>query len=320
MYLNMKYGNALFVEYTKAINQNKPGTNDKKLKKEFPQRISELKNKVIHGPPGIGKYSTVLNNICKYSPSNLKYERKINIESGKKNFLIKLSDIHFEVDMELLGCNAKLIWDTIYKHILDIIATKPTLTGIIVCKNFHAIHGELLDNFYSYMQSIFYKNIKVIYILITENVCFIPYNILYNVDIITCSRPTKSEYSRYLKHKIDIKLEDINNIKNIEFNKRTIQYNKKKCDEIIKMFDSPLTDTFLSTLREALYELLIYNLNIEECIWYILNHYVREKKISKMENVMKKLGDFLKFYNNNYRPIYHLEVFFLYLYSSINEL
>ena len=58
----------------------------------------------------IGKYTQSLMFIKKFSQSNLKYERKININfNPKKSFIFKLSDIHFEIDMELLGCNAKVL-------------------------------------------------------------------------------------------------------------------------------------------------------------------------------------------------------------------
>ena len=85
-----------------------------------------------------------LYNIKKYSPTELKYERKMNIVIGKgkgKNYNIKISDIHFEIDMSLLGCNAKALWNELYYHILDIISTRPKASGIIICKNFHKIHS-----------------------------------------------------------------------------------------------------------------------------------------------------------------------------------
>ena len=37
-------------------------------------------------------------------------------------------------------------------QIMDSIIAKDNKTGIIVCKNFHCIHNELLEIFYSYMQ------------------------------------------------------------------------------------------------------------------------------------------------------------------------
>ena len=70
--------------------------------------------------------------------------KKITILFNKQPFYIKISDIHFEIDMALLGCNAKLLWNDIFNHIIDIISTSKHKKGIIVCKNFHEIHSELL--------------------------------------------------------------------------------------------------------------------------------------------------------------------------------
>ena len=43
-------------------------------------------------------------------------------------------------------------------------------------------------------------------------------------------------------------------------------------------------------------------------------------KKDKMEDVFVKLYKFLKLYNNNYRPIYHLESFIFYLCIKIHGL
>ena len=82
----------------------------------------------------------------------LKYEKKISVNFNKQSYFFKISDIHYEVDMSLLGCNSKIIWHEIYCQIIDIITIKTEKIGYIVCKNFHAIHNELLEIFYSYMQ------------------------------------------------------------------------------------------------------------------------------------------------------------------------
>ena len=83
--------------------------------------MKDLSNLIFYGPPGTGKYTQALYSIEKYSPSALKYERKINISVQKKQqYLFNISDIHFEIDMDLLGCNARIVWNDIYHHILDI--------------------------------------------------------------------------------------------------------------------------------------------------------------------------------------------------------
>ena len=182
--------------------------------------IDKQNNLIFYGPSGIGKYTQALNFIKQFSKTNLKYERKINFNfQNKKTYVFKISDIHYEVDMELLGCNAKLLWNDFY-HIIDILSASPDHTGIILCKNFHKIHSELLDIFYSYMQTLSHKNIKLIYILITEDIGFIPTNILNRCQIIPFKRPTKQSYKKItgktLNKNYDIS--KIINIKNIKSN------------------------------------------------------------------------------------------------------
>ena len=62
-------------------------------------------------------------------------------------------------------------------------------------------------------------------------------------------------------------------------------------------------------LREQLYEILIYNLNVDTCIWIIIERLINENKIKKndLSIILMEIYDFFKNYNNNYRPIYHLE-------------
>ena len=66
------------------------------------------KNFILYGPPDTLKYKNALKIIETFSPSKLKYEKKIIIEIQKNNFIIKISDIHYEVDVELLFYNSKI--------------------------------------------------------------------------------------------------------------------------------------------------------------------------------------------------------------------
>ena len=133
--------------------------------------------------------------IKRFSPSNLKYERKITYKyNNKYEYTFKISDIHFEIDMELLGCNSKLLFNELYYHIIDVCQSKGTNYNIIVCKNFDKIHPELLENFYSYMQNIEHKHLHFKFILLTEQISFIPKNILNRCQRITFSRPTTTNY------------------------------------------------------------------------------------------------------------------------------
>jgi len=62
-----------------------------------------------------------------------------------------------------------------------------------------------------------------------------------------------------------------------------------------------------------LYDILIYNADMYESVWYIFSTLVNDKWIpeEKIREIMNKTCEFLKYYNNNYRPIYHMEKYFL---------
>ena len=421
----MKFLETHFEDYI-ASNHNKSlhPKIEKIFKKSLPDKVKNLKNIILYGPKGVGKYTQALQCIKRYSNSELKYEKRLTINSNKENFIIKISDIHFEVDMSLLGCNSKVLWNDIYNQIIDVVSTRVDTTGIILCKYFHKIHSELLDIFYSYMQSQLFNKIKLLFIIITEHISFIPDNILNNSQIISIPRPSLLLYNKcvnsihtnknvYLyphvtnsvnsiiqshyvdivdeNHSIDYKSNtDIQNnntssptssvvhnssipqpsikqkktIKNDTINVDTINVdtinvdticnskikeyilisnNYKNltslsniknvivdtneltnpheciCNNIIESIQNPDTINFLK-FRDILYEILIYDLDINECIWYILSCLIKTDVLNKdnITDVLLKTFIFFQYYNNNYRPIYHLENYMYNLITIIN--
>ena len=321
----MKFLETNFIDY---IQKCKKSNLHSELSQPF-KSITDIFNKnhniILYGPSGVGKYTQALNYIEQFSPTNLKYERKINFIFNKKHdYMFKVSDIHFEVDMELLGCNAKTLWNEIYYRVLDIIAAKVQHKGIIICKNFHKIHSELLDIFYSYMQTLEHKNIKLSYIIITEQISFLPNNILDRCNIISIRRPTKNKYSKCLNIKFpkDVDLHDISNIKNLYTKEIQLHKpNRKKINCILNDIKNYEELNYLQ-FRDQLYDIFIYHLDLNECIWEILYNIFIEYNLCQesISRILVELYKFLKYYNNNYRPIYHLEKFMLYLCKEIHGL
>jgi hypothetical protein len=301
----------------------------------MPKSVQDLKNIVFYGASGIGKYTQMLRFVKRFSPSELKYEKKITITYNKTPYFFKISDIHYEIDMSLLGCNSKMLWHEIYEQIIEIVSTKAEKVGIIVCKNFHEINSELLDNFYSYMQKNYALSVEIKFILLTEEVSFLPENILNCCEVISMSRPTKSNYNkvigRFQSHTqksvhSSIALDTIHNIKDFHFPSIPYQshLNEKEThyqtigNKIIQSMRNRKELNFLR-FRDLLYEILIYNLNITNTVWYILTEIIRNKcvKPEHISRILLKTFVFLKYYNNNYRPIYHLENYFLFLSTFI---
>jgi len=332
----------------------------------LPNDFNDFKNIIFYGLSGSGKYTCALSLVKKYSLSNLKYEKKINIQFSKQEYCFKISDIHYEIDMSLLGCNSKLLWHEIYSQIVDIISLKTDKKGIIMCKNFNEIQIELLDNFYSYMQSNIYSNVNIKFLLITESISFIPENIIKCSNIINFSRPTKKLYTLIYNNNIihnsannslhnSVNLLNNSDVKNECLKKTDIkkehsslgqktedflsQDNLKKINNIKNLFcsiENPIKHyqyisnkivneyicnnskkiNFLK-LRELIYDIFVYNLNVNEIIFNILFLLTEKYDFDNIQftEILTKTYKFLKYYNNNYRPIYHAE---LYIYHLIN--
>jgi hypothetical protein len=333
----------------------------------FPKNIHQLKNLIFYGPSGSGKYSQVLKILKKYSPSELKYEKKIKISTEKQDYIYKISDIHYEIDMSILGCNSKVLWHETFLQIVDIISVKQDKIGIIVCKNFHTIHAELLEIFYSYIQHYNYPeaNIKIKFFIISEHISFLPEQLINCSQIIRIKRPNKELYEKSILfsspnvkanyktseqfinkityHKNDktdkekyetikkvmnyIQEDGILNIKEIKsFDLIKNEENIPKdvfnivCDKLIENISDKNNLSF-TTFRDNLYDILTYNIDISECIWYILSHFIKLNRLDNntLHDILEKTHLFLKYFNNNYRPIYHLESIMFYIINKLHK-
>ena len=326
----MKFYESHFDEYCSAVDDENFHSDLKEQIDNLPN-IESLGNMIIYGPSGVGKYSQMLHLLRKYSPSALKYEKKVTFVNEKQKYVYKISDIHYEIDMSLLGCYSRVLWHEIFQQIVDIVSVKSTKQGIIVCKNFHCIHNELLDIFYSYMQqySSLNSTIKLSFILLTEHMSFIPENILNGSYLLCVKRPLMKNIKRYSEfEKIVIqnaKEENLVNLKEI-YSFRLL----KSCDEVPSENFNTICDNIIREMkhhkliinnkcsncdidirgfRDKIYDILIYNLDAIECIWYIFTHFVKLNFFddSKIETIMQNISLFLTRYGNNYRAIFHIE-------------
>ena len=341
----MKFYDTHFDEYIKNNNNNSLHPKLNKLYDDsFPTKINDLTNMIFYGPSGVGKYTQVLSLIKRYSPTQLKYEKKISVAFNKNTYLYKISDIHYEIDMSQLGCQSKMLWNEVYNTIVDIILVKSQNTGIIVCKYFHDIHPELLENLYSYMETKPSSLLDLKFIFITEQISFIPNNILNCCKTINVARPSRSLYTKcmnnqtYNKNMLLPDTTTIKNIKNIlaDIDQTITPYNKI-CDKILNIIHNMSASAGAGApasayagasfdfliLREHLYDILIYNLDITDCIWYILTNLITTNKINSidiMSEILVKIYTFLFYYNNNYRPIYHLENLILFIIIKVHNI
>jgi hypothetical protein len=335
----MKYYESHYDEYINSVEKYNIHPELIDTINHFPSKNSDLNNCIFYGPTGSGKYSQVLKIIKKYSPSELKYDKKITLQNDKQNYIYKISDVHYEIDISLLGCNSKIIWHEVFLQIIDIISVKQDKFGIIVCKNFHLIHSELLEIFYSYMQQYNSQSIlKIKFFIITEHISFIPTNILNSCQIINIKRPNKEEYKNMICSQQQNPTNKINIVNQIELegilNLKETRYFSliNKTDEIPKDIFNIICDNIIQEIskkeklsftdfRDTLYDILTYNLDVTECLWYILRYFIENNYLSSQDitDILDKSYYFLKYYNNNYRPIYHLESIMFYIINKIHK-
>ena len=359
----MKYYESTFEEYLNSLDCYNLHNNVNSLIDKLPNDTNNLNNFIFFGPSGSGKYSQVLNLLKKYSPSQLKYNNKVMLYTEKQNYKYNISDIHYEIDMELLGCHSKLLWHELFLQIIDIIYTKTDKFGFIFYKNFHHIHNELLDIFYSYIQHYSYKNsiIKLYFIIITENISFLNNNIINSSIIVNIEKPQNKDtvnilknndkikikvnkiddhnilelYKKYISNYIVVKNDinikkiqddnsEVNNlkkIKNYHFMKHdsNIDYKNIICNNIIKLMIDKNID--LNEFRENIYDIFIYNLDIISCIWYIFSYFIDKELLKKesISNILFLLNNYLLYLNNNYRPIYHLEIILINIIDNLDN-
>ena len=96
------------------------------------------------------------------------------------------------------------------------------------------------------------------------------------------------------------------------------------CNSIIYEIEN-YKNIVMTKFRDTLYEILIYNLDIYDCLWFIIQHFINKKTHPRLlkegtNKILEKTHSFLKYYNNNYRPIYHLESMFYYIIIQLHSL
>ena len=307
-------------------NNNNTKENIKKYETEKTKKNNNdqfmLNNILIYGPKGRGKYTLALDIIKRYSESNLNYQKKMTNIYNKNDYNIKISDIHYEIDIDLLGCNSKTLFNILYNNIIDNIQLKNKKEGIILLKNFHNIDYELLDIFYSYLQKIMFSKFKLKFIILTEHISFITNDILNIFKIIYIEKIPKSTYKKLYKAK---DIDKINNLNYLKYNidcKILLQPYKNICDKIIDTITSKNID--FNQIRTYIYDLLIYNTNIYDAYYYILETLIKKNLLNKTNINSNDLYNntviFFMYYNNNYRPIFHLENYIYYLVKVIHNI
>ena len=298
----------------------------------FPPALADLRSVLFYGPPGVGKYTQALMAIRGYSPSELRYQRKLTVVSGKTTVQLKISDVHFEIDLGLLGVAAKTLFHDILAHIAEAVAASPERQGIVLCRSFHHIPGDLLDVFYSYMQQ--YRDphqhlacgppVRLVFLLLTEQLSFVPAKIRDACVFVPVPRPTRQAYEAAIRRPLSgLVTHDVTNIGLLAsgggggdegtdeiMNPHRILCNKILAEMLGATDSSPFS--FLG-FRDKLYDLFICNTELAQCVEYILRALFVQRHLGaeRMRRVVELTAVFFQYHARHHRPISHAEKYFL---------
>ncbi len=264
---------------------------------------------IIYGPEGSGKYSVALSLLQHWSPSKLATEKNIPFQDDKIEYIVRASDVHFEVNMSLLRNNYKTLWREIYEQVCDIYSSTfySSTAAFILCKEFQECKPDLMNQILShayvaYMrnsgqgQSRGQRNKFPQYIFLTTAYSSLPSEIKQMSTLIRVPTPTEGCTSSIILRKYTQPV------------RRTIQCIR----DILREADATgVIVNQLLHLREILYDVFAYNVNVYDYVWGLTSEIAKAYPTIPGDQIIEYGDNYLKEYNNYYRQIYHLERFVL---------
>lgn len=224
-------------------------------------------------------YANVLKDLQLQSPSSLKCYRKTFILYNQDEHIFKSSDIHIEIDFELLGVIEYGMFVEFIRHIEECINKPHTY---VMCLHFNNIQGELINVMYTFL-----NRPRITFLFLSDQISFLPPSILNNVKIVRSKSSKMSTYNTMYKTRMN---------------------------EIVEWMTNDEEHSFLEW-REKAYQILIWNDSIYDSFSYLMEKLIEKEYIEEkhLNIVFSNYYDIIYMYNNNYRTIYHLERFITFL-------
>jgi hypothetical protein len=223
----------------------------------------------------------------------MKYSRKIDIVVQNNNYSFNTSDIHIEIDFELLGVNETNVILELMHHMKENMSYSHFY---ILCIHFEKVKSELCKLFKSFIHI---DNVS--FILSTRNLSQLDEAFIQDYSIKIYGNTKYSEHHETITDtstNADILCCCVKSILNYIIDKKNN----------------------LFQLRELIYKIFILNINVHEAMCKLFEDlidcgYLHDKNIDK---IMMTYLHAIEKYNNNYRSIFHIEYFIISL-ININK-
>ena len=151
----------------------------------------------------------------------------------------------------------------------------------------------------------------------TSAYSFIPENIRNKCYTINIARPSKTNILKVFgkKYKPYVSLNEF------VYNTELPTYGDKVFIQIVD-FILNVENFNIERMRELLYNILQYNVDIMDLINYVISDLYVKKYITERNSmdIFLQTHQFMKLYNNNYRSIFHLENYILTLIKDVHNI
>lgn len=268
-------------------------------KKEVKSRILEdLKQHnhiILYGNNDYYNYCYMVSLMRKVSPKKLKYVRRIEVEYNSNIYSFNLTDLFVEVDFDLLGVNEYHVFMELYSALRESYLQNNIY---IFCVNFYKVRKELHNSLYTILNS----DSRIRYIFLTSQIEFM------NTSILSQCRLYKNVFNTLLDDDPCFQSH--------------VSYKSFHDGHIEKLIQIITKKHNISTkeLRNIIYEILIYNFDVYKYLNDLIESLITLDYICEdnLVGVFKNFTHIIEKYNNNYRSIFHLEYFIIYL-MNLNE-
>jgi hypothetical protein len=144
------------------------------------------------------------------------------------------------------------------------------------------IQSELLEVLYTFLDSS-----RITFIFLTNQVSFIPHTILNQVKIVRSKSQSCSVYDKSYESRVD---------------------------ELVEYMVSDKEYSIMDW-RDKTYQLLVWNDSIHDAFAYFIERLIAKEYINTehLSLLFSKYYEIIYLFNNNYRTIYHLERFIIFL-------
>ena len=254
------------------------------------------KHIMIYGACPLSNRKYALDLLRSLSPSTLRYERKIVYQGDKHAINIVVSDVHYEIDMSLLGRNSRSVWHQVHTTIVDSIRASQSKKGIILCKNFENCCADLVRVFFSYLQRPMVVLTPIRFIILTSQYAFIPNSVRLRCRAVSVRTTTPSSVRKWTATAL--------------------------CHRILGCI---LGEVDIPDLRNVLYGVQIYLFTLDKISWCLIHQVAAHRKkqqnpitCEELHLVVRHIIECSYSYSMCYRPIFHLEKLALGLAGIVN--